>query len=248
MKKLMLVLISITIVIIAAAQDNTSGMVIYEEVDKIDIQIDNITPEMAAMIPKENTNKTVLYFNPKTSLYENYQADSEGVIEESEGGMHIMISQPDNIVFSDFDNKVITEQKEFMTRTFLIESDMEKREWKITGNQKKILNMPCIEAESGSGDDIIKVWFTPAIPVSTGPSKLAGLPGVILEMEADSGNKRIVAKDISFNLEEDKIKKPKKGKKVTKEKFEEIVAAKTKEMGVEGNPEGSKTVIMTISQ
>ncbi len=248
MKKLLLVLLSITIVVIAVAQENTSGTVTYEEIDKIEIQIDNISPEMAALIPKENTNKTVLYFNSNTSLYENHQGNSKEEPGELEGGMHIMVSRPENIVYNDLENKITTEQKEFMTRTFLIESEMENRDWKITGNQKKILDMPCIEATSGDGDDIIKAWFTPTIPVSTGPAKLAGLPGMILEMEADSGNRRIVALDISFQLDADKIKKPKKGKKVTQEKFEEIVAIKTKEMGIEGNPEGSKTVIMTISQ
>lgn len=250
MKKL---LATIVIVIatsgLLAQQNHTKGTVIYDEIIKMDIHIDNLTPEMASMLPKESKNEKILYFNEKSSRYENYESNSDDeVMDDQEGGVRIMISQPDNIIYRDIENNTVTEQTEFMTRVFLIESEREKDEWKITGNQKMILNLPCMEAKKGEGEEEVVAWFTPAVPVSAGPSKLGDLPGMIMEMIADSGNMQIIARSINFDLDEEKLVKPKKGKKVSREKFEEIVAEKTKEMGVEGDVKGSKTVIMTISQ
>jgi len=251
MKKTALTILGLLMVMFAISQgENTQGTIIFEEVDKIDIQIDNMTPEMAAMIPKENRNSTVLYFDENVSRYENYEAEGDAsIIDESHGGVQIMISQPENIIYRDLSNNKVTEQTEFMTRVFLIESENEKDEWKITGKQKKILDFPCQEAISGEGDNTFTVWFTPAIPVSTGPGKFANLPGMVLEMEADSGNRIIIAKNITLApVDSDKLKKPRKGKKVSDDEFKAIVAEKTKEMGGEGNVEGTKTMIMTISQ
>lgn len=250
MKKSVLTILSLVIALVAFSQTNNSqGSITYEVVDKIEIQLDNMDPEMAAMIPKENRNTTILYFNEDASRYENFEStESLGMNDGSEGGVHIMISQPESIIFRDMKNNKIIEQTEFMTRVFLIEGDIEKAEWKITGNQKMILDFPCQEAVKGDGDDEVKVWFTPAIPVPSGPSFYSNLPGMILAMEAQGGDRSILANDVKFTPVDDKLKKPKKGKKVSRDQYDEIVAEKMKEMGSEGSAEGATTVIMSITQ
>ena len=252
MKKSITTLLSILIVTMAFAQNyNTQGAVVFEEVMKINIQLDNMTPEMEAMIPKENRNSTILYFNENASRYENYESTGDAVIdEEMEGGsVKIMMSQPENIIYRDLSSNSSVEQTEFMTRVFLIESDNPVGEWKMTGNQKMILDFPCQEAVRKDGERETKVWFTPAIPVSTGPSQFFGLPGLILAMEENDGDRTIIASSVKLEeIDEEKLKKPKKGKKVTKEEFLAIVDEKTKEMGGESGGEGSQTIIMKISQ
>ena len=131
MKKATLTILSLAFTLIGFSQtDNDQGAVTYEELIKLDIQIDNMTPEMQAMMPKENRNTTILYFNEDVSRYENLELPDDGLIEEeTEGGsVKVMISQPETIVYRDLKNKTILEQKEFMTRVFLIESDDPKEE------------------------------------------------------------------------------------------------------------------------
>ncbi len=243
-------LITLTAIAGFTQSSNNEGTVVYEEVIKFDIQLENMTPEMQAMLPTENKTATVLYFNEDVSRYE-YLNDTDAVIEEeSEGGsVQIMISQPENIVWRDLKDKKMIEQTEFMTRVFLIESDYESDEWKLTGNQKMILDYPCQEAVKTDGEKETKVWFTPAIPVSSGPGDYANLPGLVLAMEADNGDRSIIASSVELkSVDESKLQKPKKGKKVSKEKYMAIVEEKTKEMGEDGAVEGAQTVIMTISQ
>ncbi len=252
MKRTALTILGMAITLIAFSQsDDNQGSVIYEELIKFDIQIDNMTPEMEAMMPKENRSSTILYFNEDASLYENLEQEDDAIIdEESEGGgVRIMISQPENIMYRDLKNKAIIEQTEFMTRVFLIKSDYSKDDWKLTGNQKMILDFPCQEAIRIKDEDTVSVWFTPAIPISSGPGEYANLPGLVLAVEADNGNKTILAKSVDLKeIESDKIKAPKKGKKVTREEYLAIVEEKSKEMGGDGSSEGSHTVIMKISQ
>lgn len=251
MKKTVLAILGMMIVMGTFSQTNNQGSVIYDEIMKIDIQIDNMTPEMAEMIPTENRNTTILYFNEDASRYENYESKDDALIDDMSegGGVQIMISQPDNIIYNDLKSGKSIEQTEFMTRVFLIESVNLSDDWKFTGNQKMILDFPCQEAVKNEGDDDVKVWFTPAIPVSTGPGKYGRLPGLILAIEANNGDISIMANSVKFeNINEDKLKKPKKGKKVTNEEFRTIVEEKSKEMGGDGNTEGSQTIIMKISQ
>ncbi len=67
----------------------------------------------------------------------------------------------------------------------------------------------------------------------------------MLEVNIDNGSQVFTAKAINLDAPEKEIlKKPKEGKKVTQKEFDEIVAAKLKEMGVEygGSPGSGRGV------
>ena len=75
----------------------------------------------------------------------------------------------------------------------------------------------------------VTVWYTPQIPVSNGPAEYWGLPGLILEVNADRTT--ILCSKIVMNPEEkETIKKPSKGKEVSQEEYNTIVKEKVEEM------------------
>jgi len=83
----------------------------------------------------------------------------------------------------------------------------------------------------------ITAWYTPDIPVSTGPSNYWGLPGLILEVS--DGKTTILCSKIVLNpKEKTEIKKPNKGSRVTQAQYEETVAKKMEEMRQMGGPGG----------
>lgn len=59
--------------------------------------------------------------------------------------------------------------------------------WEITGDTKNILGYDCIKATGKYHGRKWEVWFTPDIPISDGPWKLCGLPGLILYAKDKSG-------------------------------------------------------------
>lgn len=254
MKKLVLTVLSTVCIIAAFSQSDNAeirnqGIVTYEEVVKFNIEIDGIPEELKDQMPKENQSLKVLYFNEEVSRYENIEVEDDELIEdEMEGGtVKVVMSQPENIVYRDFKNRKMIFQTDFMTRIFLIESDFPKDEWKLTGNRKMILDYPCEEAIKQDSVQKTSVWFTPAIGVSSGPDEYGNLPGLVLAVDINDGERSITAKSVKFEpVEPEKLKKPTKGKKVTQEKFESIVDEKNREMGGEGS--GGSTIIIKVAQ
>lgn len=83
----------------------------------------------------------------------------------------------------------------------------------------------------------IVAWYTPDIPVSTGPSNYWGLPGLILEVS--DGKTTILCSKVVLNPKEKAvIKKPTTGAKVTQAQYEEMVTKKMEEMRQMGGPGG----------
>lgn len=53
--------------------------------------------------------------------------------------------------------------------------------WLLTAETKKIDSFNSQKAIGHLGNDVVTAWFTEQIPVNTGPHKINGLPGLILE-------------------------------------------------------------------
>lgn len=69
-------------------------------------------------------------------------------------------------------------------------------QWSIGDSTKTILGYECIMAVADFHGRYWTAWFTPEIPVSEGPWKLCGLPGLILEASESSAQHVFVADGI----------------------------------------------------
>ncbi|PLX09484.1 MAG: hypothetical protein C0596_02820 [Marinilabiliales bacterium] len=240
MKKLIfiptVILLIVNCSLLKAQEDSSSGTIIYEEILKFALELNGDSEAFADMLPNESKSEKVLYFNSGASLYknvENEESESSVIEQESQDMLIVVeIANPDDKVYTDLQNKQVVEQTEFMSRQFLIIDEMKEYSWKLTGNQKKILDYNCQEAISVKDDSIITTaWFTPEIPASVGPASFSGLPGAILFISADNGDYTITAKSVSTDIPNEEVfEKPKKGKKVSREEYEKIVEEKNKEM------------------
>ena len=245
MGKYLLSLFCILWIQILSAQEITSGKVIYEQVVQLDIKLEGEAAHMASMLPKERKSEKILWFNQEATLYENSSATKNEDMVMDQGGANVMIrmAEPDNKVFTNLATGLQTEQREFRTRQFLIEHQP-SFQWKITGNQKIILGFPCMEATLGNDDKKVTAWFTPVIPVSSGPGIHGGLPGLILAIESNEGKNVTMAVKVETEAGEiPNIAKPDKGRKVTREEFDQIVAEKMKEMGAQPGAGGGHMMI-----
>lgn len=91
---------------------------------------------------------------------------------------------------------------------------------------------------------IITAWYAPEIPIGQGPGPYWGLPGLILEV--NDGRTAILCSKIVINVEDkEEIKKPSKGKKVSQEEYDQILAEKMEEMSERfrsGNRRGNSSI------
>lgn len=79
---------------------------------------------------------------------------------------------------------------------FVYEETPEEWTWEISDSTKNILGYECVKASTDFHGRKWIAWFSPEIPVSNGPWKLGGLPGVILKASTDDDKYSFVATGI----------------------------------------------------
>ena len=229
-------------------QDPLAGTITYQQV--LHYSFENIekahgdsqqTQDWITSLPKEGITVQVLNFNSKLALFE--EDDSEK--EATPAGLQRALMYESSLkpaspvvqmVYHDFDKNQRLEQLEYMTRIFLVQSEIEAVAWKLGSEKKKVLEYTCMSATVSLDDQEIVAWFSPEIPVSLGPSIFGGLPGLILAVERN-GETAYVATSVKLSPPaEEFMVKPDKGSKVTQEEFEAIQEEKEKER--KENPQG----------
>ena len=70
-----------------------------------------------------------------------------------------------------------------MSGRYLVTDTLTSIPWKLSKNTKKIQNIQCFSAQAEYRGRVWTAWYAPSIPISSGPWKLYGLPGLILEAE-----------------------------------------------------------------
>lgn len=94
------------------------------------------------------------------------------------------------------ENKLIVHDSFDLCR-WEIEEDLTKPDWEIVDSTSNILGFECILATTDFRGRKWNVWFTPDIPISEGPWKLWGLPGLILHANDSNGDYIFTAKELS---------------------------------------------------
>lgn len=234
-------LVSLMTVFSLTAQSSLSGTISYQQI--VRYNFDNIkqahgnddrTQDWLSTLPQEGVSTQMLNFNSRAALFE--EDDSEK--EATPAGLERALMYENSLkpvqakvqkVYYDFDKKQKLEQVEFLTRIFLVESEIESIPWKLGSEKKKVLEYVCLGAAATIDDQEIVAWFAPEIPVPLGPSVYGGLPGLILAVERN-GETAYVATSVNLTPpDEQSIVKPGKGSKVNREEFVSIRKEKEKE-------------------
>lgn len=227
----------------------TQGIIQYEETISLQIDLPEGMEEFKSQIPSSQTNKMSLTFMEEVALYEpakNDEAPQDVTMGSEESGMMIKMKfdMPENKTFTNITEGTMIEKQDFMGKKFLIAGEVEKYKWKLTGEQETILDYSCQKATYQDSTRNLVAWFTPQIPVATGPGSISGLPGMVLKLDRNDGEMLIVATSVELKkINKKSVKAPKKGKKVSKEEFKKIQDEKMKEMNEEFG-EGSGTRII----
>lgn len=224
----------------------TEGEITFNQKIKIKIDFPEGQEEMAKMFPSEQNFKKTLLFTDSESLYfdkKEEESEKDMVIETEDENTSIkivMVGAKDNREYKNLAKNSSIRKEDFFGKTFLITGEPKKYAWKLTGKQKEILGFQCQQATFTEDSTTVIAWFSPEIPVSNGPGAYGALPGMILEVDVNDGAMQLVAEEVNFRkIEKDEITAPKKGKKVSAKKFEEIVDRKTKEMAEEMGGDGA---------
>ncbi|NNE34401.1 MAG: GLPGLI family protein, partial [Rhodothermales bacterium] len=143
-----------------------------------------------------------------------------------------------NSTFVDFDTEEAIQRREFLDRVFLIDG-APKPEWRLTSDESEFLGYLSHRAVATVDSTLVEAWFTTEIPVPAGPDDFYGLPGLILVLTTDEGNRSYVATDVSLRqVDPGLIVAPTDGKKVTRQEYDRIVEEKRAEMQTQRRARG----------
>ncbi len=245
-------LLSLFILPLFSQAQNFSGEATYHSASSLELKMDSsqVSPEQQKMI-KERLAKALqkeytLTFTKKESLFKEIEQ-----LDESGGrmaGMMTMVSGAGSLVYKNVQSEELIEQSEIFGKLFLIKDTLEKYDWKLEKGTKQIGSYTCYKAvlerevvqrnfkseeEGGSTFDTILInvtaWYTPQIPLNIGPDIYWGLPGLIMEINTDRTT--ILCTKVVLNKDKEiTITAPKKGDKVTRDEYTQIVEDKLKEM------------------
>ena len=95
---------------------------------------------------------------------------------------------PRETVFKNYPENKIRVHDRFDLCNWIIDEDWEKPNWNITDSTKNIFGFECFLAKTDFRGRKWLVWFSPEIPISDGPWKLCGLPGLILKAQDSKGH------------------------------------------------------------
>ena len=266
MKKVLIAGCAILSVGLVQAQQK-QGVVVYERTSQMQIRIADMPGGMEQQLPKSRTDKFELTFGNNQSLWKAAEQENDNDnITSSDGGMQIrmVVAGNDDVLYHNFEMAKKTEKKELMDKTFIIDDSIRSLKWKMTGETKTILNMPCMKATTtrtstrttmniNNGNmerkeiqdtSTIIAWFTTSIPVAAGPAEFQGqLPGLILEMDVKDGTQTFKAISISEKADLAVIKEPAGKKHYTPEEFKKERDKMMKEMQM-NNQGGNQRIIM----
>jgi len=246
MKKLFL-LVGV-LVSLAAAQvvfGQATGVINYEV--KINLHR-NIPPEreaQKAMIPEFRTTKQQLFFNASESLYKMVIEDDEESFTSNSGGMRMNFRMPNTELYLDQNTGQTLSKQEVMGKNYLIVDSVKMAPWKFGTQTKTIASYECNMAYFTQTDTIrigdneprirvaeITAWYTSAIRPFLGPERFNTLPGAVLAVDINNGERVILAKSIEMReLKKNELKAPTSGTRVTQSEFRKIMEEQMKQMG-----------------
>lgn len=104
-------------------------------------------------------------------------------------------------VYKNFPKNKVTVLDHFALMHWIYEEEWEKPQWTLQDSAKVILEYPCQMAVTHYRGRTWYAWFTFDIPISDGPWKLCGLPGLILEAFDKDNDYSFTATQLIINKE-----------------------------------------------
>src|ERR1043165_4124896 len=177
------------------------GVITYEVKVDMHRRIPKEREAMKSMVPQFRTEKQQLFFTANESLFKKLEEDSEedmGSGAAGGGGMRIVMNAPKIEIFLDNSAQLRYTQQEFMGKDYLITDTLNVSPWKFGTETKVIQGYECKQAyytDETRPDQKFDVtaWYTDKIRPFLGPERFQSLPGTILAVDVNNGERVIVA-------------------------------------------------------
>jgi GLPGLI family protein len=149
---------------------------------------------------REYENKAELKFNP--SAYRFEYKENEEYSRWRKGD--------DYIIYRDRENNETFDIMSQLGKDYVIKDSIVCQHWKMKNDMKEVAGHICMNATwyDPIKEKEVMAWFALDLPISLGPNRYCGLPGMILEVNEANGAVVYTATSILLSEEEVNIEKP----------------------------------------
>jgi GLPGLI family protein len=159
----------------------------------------------------ESKSYARLYFNATQTKFE----------DSDENDMGYSYKKAEYTITRDFSNNTLHDYMDVLGKTYIVEDSLKAPRWIILNEMKEIAGHACMNA---SYNDTLKKqkvigWYALDMPISGGPERFFGLPGMLLGIDINNGALVLEADKIDLKPLTTELDFPKKAKgKKIKEK------------------------------
>lgn len=219
------------------------GVVVYETKINMHRNLPKEREDMKAMIPEFSTLRFQLIFNGDESLFKQLIDEEDDVNSFNAGGGGRMMIRRGGMQGETYMNRnedILTMKQEFMGKEYLIEDTVKMSPWKFGKETKTIAGYNCkmayyTDESRPDRKQEITAWYTDQLRPFLGPERFNTLPGTVLAIDVNGGERVVVAKSVELrSLKKNELKKPVTGTKTTGAEFRKMVEERMKEMRGQG--------------
>lgn len=236
MKTVLLVFGVVVSLAAATILQATEGIITYDVKVNVHRTLPKEHEAMKSMVPEFRTSQNQLFFTPDELLYVPVpEEDSDADFDN--GGMRIHVQRAQAEMYFNVKNSKRITLQEFMGREYLIDDTVHLPPWKFGSESKEILGYTCRQAMYYNDErkQHVIAWYTSQLPSSLGPELFNTLPGGVLEVDVNDGERVITAKKVELRpLKKNEIKVPAKGIKVTRTDFRKMMEEHAARMRANG--------------
>ena len=170
----------------------------------------------------------ILYFNEKETKYITSEEKADNRNDDSYAGRSEVF-----VMRRNFEKNTRNDAMDILSKTYIIEDSLAKPDWKILNDIKDVAGHLCMKAATYDSTRLEKIvaWFAMDMPLSGGPDRFYGLPGMILEVDVNDGGMLISADKIDLKpvAADLALNKKIKGKKMNTIQYQNLLDTHIKE-------------------
>lgn len=168
----------------------------------------------------------IMTANNNASLYKSYSYHLfDSLMEHSTSNEEIKLPKgsPEQL-YTNFTTQEIILIRPLNNDKFAIKTSLQKTDWELIDSTQKFGNLICKKARGKFRGRVYNCWYCPDIAVQSGPWKLNGLPGLIINATDEKKQVSFILSEIWQTQNQD-VELPKPLTYITEEKFNEMLEA-----------------------
>ncbi|KAA3438393.1 GLPGLI family protein [Rufibacter hautae] len=212
------------------------GVIVYEVKMNMHRTLGKDREGMKSMIPEYNVSKQALYFSPEASLYKRLVDEEEEATAGSGGVVFRMRNANGELYLKPAESKRVS-LRDFNGKKYLVQDSLTLLPWKMGEETKTVAGYPCKQATfvDEKRKQTVVAWYTDKLRPFLGPDSYASLPGAVLEIDVNNGERVVKALQVDLRpLKKGELVEPTKGEKITEKQFQAMISEQMERMRQNG--------------